>query len=73
MGAGWRRLGPIPGELLLERGGEGSNSRVGRVSVPPQNGEDSQEAAVGPPRGAKHQPGPLGPWKNWFPPANLFP
>lgn len=34
---------PHPGEPLLEEGGEGGNSRLGRVSVPPQEGEDSEE------------------------------
>lgn len=74
VGAGRLSLGPSPGGVLPEGGGEGGNSRLGRVSVPPQEVRILREAAEGPPsRVPSASRAPLGPWKNWFPPANLFP
>lgn len=72
MGAGWLSQGPSPRERLLEGGGETGNSRLGWVSVPPQDGEDPREAAWGP-RGAELQPGPFGPLEELIPTSQPVP
>lgn len=47
VGAGRLSLGPSPGGVLPEGGGEGGNSRLGRVSVPPQEVRIDQVLTMG--------------------------